>query len=365
MKILHINSYYNGSSFYKNIFDYQRKDNEVVVYCHANKNSNVFIPDDSVIVSKPYSKVDKFLFFHKHKKIWDDLKKRLELNSFNLIHAHSLFANGYEAYKAFREKGTPYIVSVRNTDVNVFLKFFWYLRPLARKILYNAKSIIFLSNSYKQFVLKKYFHSKSRELINNKSVVITNGVDDYWIANRNCHQRLSDTIKVVSAGVINKNKNHLIVCRAINKLIAEGYNVSLDIYGKVIDKRIAKKFANFECVNHHNQISKEELLKKYNQSDVFVLLSKNETFGLVYAEAMTQGLPVIYTKGQGFDGQYEDGEVGFSVRSSDLKGLVKAILFCYNNYDKISKSAYEKSINYEWLSINKKIINLYNNCLRR
>ena len=27
--------------------------------------------------------------------------------------------------------------------------------------------------------------------------------------------------------------------------------------------------------------------------------SKHETFGLVYAEAMTQGLPVIYTKNEG------------------------------------------------------------------
>lgn len=38
--------------------------------------------------------------------------------------------------------------------------------------------------------------------------------------------------------------------------------------------------------------------------------SHKETFGLVYAEAMSQGLPIIYTKNQGFDGQFPDGYVG-------------------------------------------------------
>ena len=40
----------------------------------------------------------------------------------------------------------------------------------------------------------------------------------------------------------------------------------------------------------------------------FCLPSHAETFGLVYVEAMSQGLPIIY-EGQGFDKQFQDGEV--------------------------------------------------------
>ena len=37
----------------------------------------------------------------------------------------------------------------------------------------------------------------------------------------------------------------------------------------------------------------------YRENDIYVMPSIIETFGLVYAEAMSQGLPVIYTRGQG------------------------------------------------------------------
>ena len=67
--------------------------------------------------------------------------------------------------------------------------------------------------------------------------------------------------------------------------------------------------------------------------------SKTETFGLVYAEAMSQGLPVIYTRGQGFDGQFEEGEVGYSVDCKDKKEISMKIIDIINNYDVISRNA--------------------------
>ena len=40
--------------------------------------------------------------------------------------------------------------------------------------------------------------------------------------------------------------------------------------------------------------------------------SITETFGLVYGEALSQGLLIIYTKGQGFDGQIKEKLAGYS-----------------------------------------------------
>ena len=50
-----------------------------------------------------------------------------------------------------------------------------------------------------------------------------------------------------------------------------------------------------------------------------------ETFGLVYVEAMSQGLPIIYTKGQGIDGYFEDGKVGYPVNTKDSNDIVKKL----------------------------------------
>ena len=47
------------------------------------------------------------------------------------------------------------------------------------------------------------------------------------------------------------------------------------------------------------------------QSDVFVLPSVNETFGMVYLEAMSQGCIPIGTSGEGIDGIIENGKNGY------------------------------------------------------
>ncbi len=363
MKILHINSYYNGSGFYKNIFDYQRISNEIAVYCHLPKNAEVNI-NDEVIIGKPYYSYEKFFYYKKHRKIWKDLNEKIDLKQFEMVHAHSLFSNGYEAYRLYLENKTPYVVSIRNTDVNVFYKYFCFLRPLANKILLNASAIIFLSSTYRDYVIKKYVPKSIKKNIEEKSYVIPNGIDKYWIENRSTHSRNSETIRVISAGVIDKNKNHIIICKSLANLIKNGYNVSFDIYGKIKDSKILNKIKKYSFANHHLNIPKEELIKKYRDADVFALLSKNETFGLVYAEAMSQGLPVIYTRGQGFDGQYKDGEIGFSVDSDDVNKLSKAILDCWNNYSLLSKNAFERSVNYDWNKINKIMIDIYKNIRR-
>jgi len=54
--------------------------------------------------------------------------------------------------------------------------------------------------------------------------------------------------------------------------------------------------------------------------------SITETFGLVYAEALSQGLPVLYTRGQGFDRQFEEGEVGYAVDCFDDRMHKKQLL---------------------------------------
>lgn len=46
-------------------------------------------------------------------------------------------------------------------------------------------------------------------------------------------------------------------------------------------------------------MDKTKIIDVYRDSDIFVMPSKFETFGLVYVEALTQGLHLIYTKGQG------------------------------------------------------------------
>lgn len=89
--------------------------------------------------------------------------------------------------------------------------------------------------------------------------------------------------------------------------------------------------------------------------------SKKETFGLVYVEAMSQGLPVIYSKGQGFDGQFPEGYVGYHVKYNDVDEIVKKIKEILKNYNNMSINAAKSAKKFNWKDISKEYIEIYNN----
>ena len=72
-------------------------------------------------------------------------------------------------------------------------------------------------------------------------------------------------------------------------------------------------------------MEQEALKQEYRDHDLFALASKTETFGLVYAEALSQGLPILYSKGEGFDGQFAEGYVGFAVDPWDVDDIARGI----------------------------------------
>ncbi len=89
--------------------------------------------------------------------------------------------------------------------------------------------------------------------------------------------------------------------------------------------------------------------------------SIHETFGLVYAEAMSQGLPVIYSKSQGFDGQFEDGTVGHVVNSLDHNDIAEKIIKIFYDYETKSKNCIELFHKFDWKTIACEYLSLYEN----
>lgn len=75
----------------------------------------------------------------------------------------------------------------------------------------------------------------------------------------------------------------------------------------------------------------EEMPKVYKESDVFVLASKNETFGQVFIEAMSSGTPVIGTKVGGIPEIISDSYNGFLVRPDDASVLAQKIEILLND----------------------------------
>jgi len=58
-------------------------------------------------------------------------------------------------------------------------------------------------------------------------------------------------------------------------------------------------------------------------SDLFVLPSENESFGLAALEAMSSGVPVIGTTAEGLPELIRFGETGFLVPVGDVEGMAR------------------------------------------
>lgn len=366
MKVLHINSYYAAGHFYKHLYDEQVK-NDIEI--------DVFVPSHSRVEKNlgSYSKVcinhgkyDKYVFHLKHHKIYKDVIQQYKINNYSLIHAHSLFSNGYIAMKLKAKYGIPYITAVRNADVNAFFKYMLHLRGLGVKILKEADRIVFLSETYRDDVLKKYIPDHLKEAIAKKCIIIPNGIDSYWFENRLEDKALpnSNMLNLLYVGAINKNKNITTVVEAIRIMQLNGYHVNFTIVGKILDKSIYKQIIRNDFVNYCKAKSRDELLQTYRLNDMFIMPSIYETFGLVYAEAMSQALPVIYSRGQGFDRQFNEGEVGFSVNCFNANEIADKVKEIVANYTEISNRASQKSQKFSWPSITTSYKKIYEGVIK-
>lgn len=353
MEILHINSYYGGGMLYKNIYDRQVKnDTPIDVYVPTAFSTDLSHLElgDYTTVRKNHHKFDRYLFYVKHQKIYKDLVKNFDMQKYSIVHAHTLFSNGYIALQTKKNFGIPYVVAVRNTDVNQFFKRRVFLRRLGVEILKEAESIIFLSEPYKNIVMETYVPAKDREKIMEKSVVIPNGIDTFWFSNLGKPKILSHpkSINAVFIGAVNNNKNLLTSARALETLQRRGYNVKFTVVGKISNEQVFEELMKFSFVNYLKPLPKERLIEIYRSNDIFIMPSLTETFGLVYPEAMSQGLPLIYSKGQGFDGQFDEGKVGYHVDARDPTMIADRIIDIMKNYEDISKNCLELVDNFNW-----------------
>lgn len=364
MKILHINCNYILSNLHQCLVERlknARIDNDVFVATYDKKRS-IIKPASYVRIVECFNKWDRIFFDYKQSKILSTIQSEYDISNFDCIHAYTLFTDGNTAMKLSKKYGVPYVVAIRNTDVNDFLKKRFYLRARGIEIMKNAQKVFFLSEAYKTQVFDKYIPKKYQDEISNKTLIIPNGIDDFWIENQpTCVKSIaSDShIKLIYAGRIDKNKNIPTTQRAMDMLKDDGYDVSLKVVGRIDDKKEFEKIIKNKNTEYFDAVPRDELIRFYRESDIFVMPSFTESFGLVYAEAMSQGLPVIYSKRQGFDGQFPEGMVGFSVNSNSVSDVYESIKRVINEYSKIAEKVVEKSHRFNWDEISKLYMSVY------
>lgn len=360
LNILHICPDFPYTKLYNLLITHLMKYQQNEVYVSTEEKH---IPTEYPIYwgGRKYNVFDRIVFFRKQQIIKNDIKKLGLCNSCQIIHAHTLFSAGYTARKLSREYNIPYIVAVRNTDVNTFFRYMIHLRSLGVRIMNDAAAVVFLSPAYKKLVLDQYVPARHRESIRKKSLVIPNGIDRYFIEQRpqTAKQLLSEkTVRLIYVGEINKNKNITTTIKACELLEQRGIKPTLQVVGTITDKHL-EGLKNNRFVEYYPQCTKEEVLQHLRNNDIFVMPSLTETFGLVYIEALSQGLPIIYSEGQGIDGYFDEGCVGYHVRSSSAEEIALKIEKTMKDYTAMSNRCMNMAQSFTWAKIAETYNRLY------
>jgi N-acetyl-alpha-D-glucosaminyl L-malate synthase BshA len=107
-----------------------------------------------------------------------------------------------------------------------------------------------------------------------------------------------------------------------------------------------------------------EIDKILCQTDLFLLPSKTESFGLVALEAMACGVPVISSNAGGLPEVNSDGFSGYLSEVGDIKGMAKNALKILKNDDVLAEFKQNALATAQKFDI-KKILPLYEDLYRR
>lgn len=88
-------------------------------------------------------------------------------------------------------------------------------------------------------------------------------------------------------------KGNEVVVKAINKLRNRGFNIKLNVYGRRYSKNIELEKMIRTPDSFKGQISKEEFRKDLTKTDIFVMNSRHEPFGLSAIDALSSGCSVL------------------------------------------------------------------------
>lgn len=312
-----------------------------------------------------FRNIDRLLYYPKQKKQEKAIQSLWDLSAVDVINAHSLFSGGYTAMQLHRQYGIPYVVVVSNTDKNVFFRRMPHLRRTGIRILDEASAVIFTCPSYLTYLLEHYVPAGMHQRLREKSVVIPFGISNVFYGDRRAAHGLSPDrpFRVVQVGEINDNKNLTTTAEAVRLLREQGLSVTLDAAGKISQEKYEDFIRSVPFMTYHGVLPPQGVKHLLRQSDVFVMPSHTESFGLAYAEAMSQGLPILYTRGEGFDGHFPDGSVGYAVDDRDPKDVAEKIRAVIDRYDQMARNAYEQSVSFSWADVSERYQNLYQRVL--
>ena len=299
---------------------------------------------------KPYHRL---FFRNKIKIMFEYIEKENLCEGVSIMHAHMLYSDGAVADKLYKKYNIPFIVAVRNTDINFFNKYRPDLSFVRDQVLVDASRIVFTSPAYLQKLLlsvPKKFHA----MIIDKSIMLGNGVASFWLENKPASFREHVLpLNILYVGNFTRNKNISGLLKAVER-VSKAIDVAVNIVGGTASDALDSGIYIPSSLNvkfHGRIVDRSALLEIYRANDIYAMPSFSETFGLSYIEALSQGLPVIHSIGEGIDGFFPTNTVTEAVDPHSSICIAKGIRNLHDRLMDIRRDCVSAANQFNWSSI--------------
>lgn len=247
----------------------------------------------------------------------------------DIIHAHSMNHAGILAQQIHAKTGIPFVLTEHSSTYARKLIRDWQ-RPATLQSAQQCSARIAVSKDFCRLLETEYGGLDWQYIPNSLSPAFIRPVD---LANKPKNADFT----FCSVAHLNYNKGFDILLPAFAEALKTHPDLKLKIGGTGL---IASQLHNLAAelglensVEFLGGLQNDQVLDLMFRSDAFVLASRNETFGVVFIEALSQGLPVAATRCGGPQTIINENN-GILVPVGDVQALAGALVSLYENRDR-------------------------------
>lgn len=302
------------------------------------------VPDENPFIIRLYCPI-KFKYYTKHMAIpWAataQLVKLMGKYKPDIVHVQHPFLLGPAALTAARKNNIP-VLFTYHSQYEAYSHYIPAPQQLVKKIV--SITVKRFCNAVDGIIVPTTTIQTRIAGITKKPIaVIPTAIRKEFFDNTG---RLpARPLKLLSVGRFEKEKNIPFLLRTLKLLKHQEFSFSLTLAGFGSELESLKEFAFGTLQLPQNQLFfvdkplHEQLLALYRTADLFVFASKTETQGIVLAEAMASGLPVIAVDAQGSNDIVVNGKNGFLVNTESEMAERVAQMQNHHVYQLLSASA--------------------------
>lgn len=241
---------------------------------------------------------------------------------FNIIHSHGLYPCGYVSAKLSKYFNISFVQHLHDSEINIAKK---WMKDYYNYIIETARSLIAVSKKQKNIILNNFGNYSSKKI-----KIIYNGVDLKQFKHNKGYSLSHnyDKVNIVSVGNLIKGKRFDLLIRAISKLNNQKIKYYLTIIGDGLEKKSLLNLTNNLNAKSYikliGPVVNEKLNIELSKHDIFSLTTREETFGIVFLEAMACGLPVVAPRIKPLT-EFIDEDAGVFFTKYTIESIAKAI----------------------------------------